>query len=114
MNPLRAVADREVSIAAPELVEVEARPLGKCTSHAAKVPKPELEELLRDAGYGGPEQGREAARYLRCDEKTLRRWRDDDCRKDLAPDEIRVILKGRAAELRRENARTEIALRRAS
>jgi hypothetical protein len=113
MRPLRpvAIADHAVSAAAPELVAVESLPrMRKCTERAAKVTKAELEELLSDAGLGGPEQGRATARILKCDEKTLRRWRDPLCGKDLAPDEIRIILRGRAAEMRRDSA----SVRRAS
>jgi transposase-like protein len=41
---------------------------------------------------------REAARQLGCDEKTLRRWRHPACGLDLAPDEIRVLLRGLAVQ----------------
>lgn len=93
-----ATADREVDVA------VRSVPTGprKCTPRADdRVGKEELEELLRAAGLGGPLQGRETARRLACDEKTLRRWRDPLCGKDLAPPDIRTILSGRAVEIRR-------------
>jgi hypothetical protein len=67
------------------------------TDHADRVPKPELEQLLRDAGLNQVSQ-REAARQLACDEKTLRRWRHPACGLDLAPDEIRVLLRGLAIQ----------------
>lgn len=93
-------ADREVDGIVRSLA---ASGLRKCKPRAEgpKVPKDELELLLHGAGLGGEEQGRATARILHCDEKTLRRWRDPDCRKDLAPDDIRIILRGLATQRRR-------------
>ena len=74
-----------------------------CTTRAAdlRVSKVELEDLLRSANLGRRGQGRETARVLACDEKTLRRWRDPRCQADLAPPDIRTILAGRAVEILR-------------
>jgi hypothetical protein len=93
-------ADREVAGIVHSLV---ASGLRKCTPRAveARVGKRELEDLLSAAGLGGPLQGRVTARILCCDEKTLRRWRDPLCGKDLAPPDIRIILQGRSEERRR-------------
>jgi hypothetical protein len=67
------------------------------TEHADRVGKDELEELLHDSGLDLVSQ-REAARQLGCDEKTLRRWRHPECGLDLAPQEIRVLLRGLAVQ----------------
>ncbi len=93
----RDYTDRLVTeLSRPGLRSCSREPL--CTAHATdeRVGKSELEDLLRAAGLGGPGQGRETARVLVCDEKTLRRWRDPRCMADLAPADIRIILQGRA------------------
>lgn len=82
---------------------IAASGLRKCTGRAEDQPvgKDELKQLLQDAGLGGPGQGRATARSLACDEKTLRRWRDPRCQADLAPPDIRIILRGRIEGIRR-------------
>ncbi len=77
----------------PGIAKCPSSTFDECTLRADRVPKAELEELLRAAGMLDVSQ-REAARQLACDEKTLRRWRHPDCGLDLAPDEIRVLLQG--------------------
>lgn len=77
----------------PGLKKCPSSSFDESTLRATRVPKAELEDLLRAAGLLDVSQ-REAARQLACDEKTLRRWRHPDCGLDLAPDEIRVLLQG--------------------
>jgi hypothetical protein len=77
----------------PGLRKCPSSSFDECTARADRIPKGELEELLRAAGLLDVSQ-REAARQLACDEKTLRRWRHPDCGLDLAPHEIRVLLQG--------------------
>jgi hypothetical protein len=100
---VKPVDEIVAELARPGLRSCSRQPL--CTARATgeKVGKSELESLLRGAGLGGPKQGRETARILACDEKTLRRWRDTACGKDLAPPDIRIILKGRQLETDRKN-----------
>lgn len=97
------MADRIDRELVPIVRELKALGPRKCTPRAEepRVGKEELEELLRAAGLGGPGQGRETARRLACDEKTLRRWRDPRSQADLAPPDIRIILRGRVEEIRR-------------
>lgn len=93
-------ADREIARMVPGGPrKCEPRP-SHSTERAedGRVSKDELEDLLRDAGLGGQGKGRETARVLCCDEKTLRRWRDPRCMADMAPPDIRIILIGRALE----------------
>ena len=93
-------ADRELDALLPRGPGLrKARiPISTERADGERVKKSELEELLRDAGLGGPGDGRRTARILCCDEKTLRRWRDPRCLADLAPPDIRIILIGRALE----------------
>jgi hypothetical protein len=81
----------------PGLRKCASSTFDECTTRADRIPKGELEELLRAAGLLDVSQ-REAARQLGCDEKTLRRWRHPACGLDLAPDEIRVLLRGLAVQ----------------
>jgi hypothetical protein len=100
------VADREVGAIVPELSRPGLRscprpPLSTGRASDERVSKSELESLLRASGLGARGQGRETARALACDEKTLRRWRDPRCQADLAPADIRIILQGRALTVAR-------------
>lgn len=109
---MSAAADREVEALVPELrpgLRSCASGPPKSTEHADddRLSKDELEKLLAGAGLGGPRQGRETARVLKCDEKSLRRFRHPLCGLDLAPPEFRTILKGRIAERERDRERRQ-------